>query len=376
MKKQLAVIIGILAILQVGACASTLPAESEIETEIPHAPPVATSLDNDLVATDFVSVIAQLPGMMPSQTILSVRLLSSEDEAFGRALQNSLLKTGYGVRNYGAANVDADIAFKVSMESITSPQITGVQAVAYEVKIGESGLRRSYEIDEEGRIVPLGPMQARGFDTANLVLDDSVFYTTIEPSAGDEEPLKSASAAGAISRWTAMSARSGSTDGPLFIGAESNDPFSASGSIKPVEIDVSVPRFSPENFKDSAQSSFAGLLTNFAPHDKQTFAFPNDSTDLGSQEIGGIRDMVGGYNVETDVIVVIGCSHGGGGNPAVQKSLAQARAKEAKRALEILGLPADKIFVEASWSAERYDEVLPRRAAVITLWRQKPQASS
>lgn len=124
------------------------------------------------------------------------------------------------------------------------------------------------------------------------------------------------------------------------------------------------------NFYDTLVSHYDDVFTDYEDVDQSILVFPNDSLRLGDDNKLIIEQYVEAMNPETDLMSVIGCSHGNTEVSNGNSLLALGRANRVKEALLFSGLEHDKILEEGCWASETFDDVMPRRGVVLTLKRR------
>ena len=378
-------------------CATT-PFEKSDSPAIPAPESV------ELIARNFVSVLAQVPSLPPTGTTLSVPLSADDSSGFGNSLRSALLQTGYVMRTGNGADVDGTLTYSVEIESATDSdkaEYTGDGAfrdvAIHQVAVGDIGLRRRFVVLNGGRLMPLSPMQSRGFDSANLVTDDSSFerqgtpgYADVRstsdtpealPEDGDDFAQTTVLDSSAISDNTVNADSVDSSLVPPPIASEpraepeplspSDTPLALQSNRERVAVtgDLVLPLQDTHNYRDLGESNYAELFYNLRLIDERIIEFGNDSTELNAQGAQILDAMLGEYDEDRDRISVIGSSHGAGAYPGAQKDLAQGRALQVQDKLTSLGVSPQNLFVEASWSTQYYDEMLPRRGVVVSVWR-------
>ncbi len=310
------------------------------------------------VATDFSIILSQLAEFPPLQTTLAIDSTSYADEGFGRALQNALIAQGYRIGDANAHSIDSILSYRVDHDASLSSTDNSGQVVTFQLSLKDLGLRRRYALDSSnGRIKPLAPMQARGFDASFLVSDDSLFEHQAMNAMGKIEPaLGSAIGTQAESSADAESPSLDDTGQPLQVAV----------------VDSLLVRESEQNYRELGKSFYEAVFEEYALVDERVIGFQGSSANLEQNGRQRLSAMLGKFSSATDIVSIIGSAHGGAGSVEQLRKLARDRADEVRNELEGLGVPASKILVEASWSREDYDTVLPRSAAVVALMRPQP----
>ena len=120
------------------------------------------------------------------------------------------------------------------------------------------------------------------------------------------------------------------------------------------------------NVHDLQQSNYVEVFNDYYDVEQQTLFFPNDSLRLGNENKRKLNQLAGRVDPETDIVSVIGCSHGDSSIPNGNQILAEGRTQRVAESLMIAGLDPDLILDEACWASEYWDEMAPRRGVMIT----------
>ena len=125
-----------------------------------------------------------------------------------------------------------------------------------------------------------------------------------------------------------------------------------------------------QNMYETRRSNYAPLFAEYEDLRQDTLIFPNDSLVLGEANKRLIADYARDLDPATDVLSVIGCSHGRTAIDNGNEVLAIGRANRVKEAFVFAGLDHDQVLEESCW-AGTYHEVFPKRGVVVTLKRQR-----
>lgn len=126
-----------------------------------------------------------------------------------------------------------------------------------------------------------------------------------------------------------------------------------------------------QNMYDSKESNYSNLLTDYEEVEQSVLVFPNDSLLLGDANKQIIEQYVDSMDPSTDVLSVIGCSHGQTAINNGNSLLALGRANRVKEAFLFSGVDHTDVLEEGCWAPTLYDEVMPRRGVLLTLKRRK-----
>jgi len=126
------------------------------------------------------------------------------------------------------------------------------------------------------------------------------------------------------------------------------------------------------NMFDLKESNYQSLFENYDDIRESTIIFENDSFILGRENKKLVIELSGVINPDTDVVSVVGCSHGQTGEGIENSILAIARAHRVKEELMRAGVNSEQVLEEACYSKEYAAELgLPRRGVQIKIKRRK-----
>jgi len=98
--------------------------------------------------------------------------------------------------------------------------------------------------------------------------------------------------------------------------------------------------------------------------------FGNDSMRLGAAQKAIVARYAQRFRPETDLISIVGCSHGRTVIDNGNSLLALGRTNRVKEALVYAGLSPEAVLDEGCW-ADSYHAEFPRRGVVMTLKRRR-----
>ena len=78
-----------------------------------------------------------------------------------------------------------------------------------------------------------------------------------------------------------------------------------------------------------------------------------------------LRKLENRFNPSTDIISVIGCSHGKTALKNGNAYLATQRAERVKEELVLVGIESDKVLSEGCWASKHFDK-MPSRGVVVS----------
>lgn len=125
-----------------------------------------------------------------------------------------------------------------------------------------------------------------------------------------------------------------------------------------------------DNFYYTDQSNFESLFARYNLVVRHDIIFPNDSMNLGSAGKARVRAILPDFDSETDIVSLIGCSHGKTSAVGGNQALALERVKRLQQELISIGIDKEKIFSEGCWAPVYFDR-FPRRGVVVSILRQQ-----
>lgn len=297
------------------------------------------SPDYSLIASNLVNSLSQFPHLNPMMATVQVLKPST---AFGKQVHQKLHERGYKVETVASAK-----GMNQVKPSIKRVPVDGGMQKLYSVSIGQISAERAFSVVDE-KTVPVSDQVIRGIKKRKLTLNDDIFeisndaYSVVEFKAYAGPDIDDMlAAAPAKRRLPGMS-----------FGRKRNS------AVK-------------KNVYETLASNYNNVFTGYEDIEQSILVFPNDSLRLGDTNKQIIEQYVSRMDPDTDVLSVIGCSHGVTKINNGNSLLALGRANRVKEAFLFSGLEHDKILDEGCWAPQTFDEVMPRRGVVLTLKRQK-----
>ena len=304
-----------------------------------------------LIARDLVNALVQLPELAPKSTKL---FTAKPGSRFAELLLSELLDSGYDLR-IGSKASNPWLDYTISSDS------AGVAGIyTFVLSAGSIKIKRSYDVDDRG-VQPASSLFVHGADASAIVLNDALFERANLVNILDTAPLERSST---ISDSAATPAASSP---PINKKADAPVELAQPIAITPL-LDAS--GLLKENMYVTGRSNYENLLTDYETVHKQILVFPNDSLAMGAVNKQLAMNLLSNFNVETDVISVIGCSHGRTAIQNGNETLAIGRSYRVKEELMLAGIDSDKVLEEGCWAGVYYDEVMPRRGVVVTIKRR------
>lgn len=328
-----------------------------------------------LVADDFVAAMIQLPQLAPSGTTLSTDIPESR---FGQLLIHSMQKAGYEFRVQGS-NPDPQatsrsLAYFVSRKPETTKSVPSLMGVYdFLIEAGSVKLKRSYKVDTDG-IWPESSMYVLGADASGLQLDTRLF---------DRQQRKTEQPSGALLASTSNNVlpqrRSPYTSPTRRVSAEPLTP--SVSSVRPVgktsvdktaaQSNVSITKLPVKrNIYDTDRSNYAEVLAQYRTVTRKVLIFANDSMIMGDANKRIASQLADNFDSETDIISLIGCSHGPTSLRNGNALLANGRASRVKEEFLIAGIDAELVLDEGCWAGIAHDK-MPARGVIVTHKRRR-----
>lgn len=330
--------------LGMSACSSTGIKMPWSDAQLEESGKAATSSDDSvltsvnaqsisLISTNLLDAIAQYPSLSPQLATVQV---TPGDNIFEQRILLDMEEQGYKLEESNAGPNQLTAEIRPALEP---------DAPLYVVSIGDISAERHYtQID--GTAVPVSEMVIRGGEQRTIVPnDEDVFgkeYDGISDVVFQSTPDLNLET--------------------LFSDNSESDTQKSEAAPSPLI---------KQNIYETLQSNYAGLLDEYEEIDRQVLVFPNDSLRLGDTNKQVIEEYVSKMNPETDVISVIGCSHGNTEINNGNSLLALGRANRVKEAFLFSGVEHTDVLEEGCWAPTTFDQVMPNRGVVLTLKRRK-----
>jgi len=340
-----------------------------------------------LIAADFVATIAQIPATDPASTTLHT---DEPTTRFGELLLGSLQQAGFDLR-FGAESSDYRLAYNAIRDEQLSAN--GNPVYTFIIAAGDVKLKRSYEVDQYG-VRPTGGMFVHGASVNNVVSDDSMFSIsqpkpepeieldtpTTEPLPEERIPQPAVNTEPTIAELDNKDAVKQYLDKndseSEWVYEKSNKVLTPEEKLRleqARELEESVEALAPArdlangnnfnnsdayaevpNVYDSKQSRYQDILKDYDVVETSVLVFANDSLVLGRDNKNTIRQYANSFNAETDVMSVIGCSHGATKLENGNGYLANGRAF----------LDPNQVLEEGCWAEVAYPE-MPSRGVLV-----------
>lgn len=311
--------------------------------------------DADMIAQNLVFTLSQVPSLHPLQTTLQV---SEPSTAFGKRVLARLEDAGYGMQQVAADQGPHFVRYRTEH----AESETGERRI-YSVSIGDVTVERDFE-SSQGATLPGSAQMVSGISGTSLKTNDTIFETDVpQPFV----KVAFASADEPVIRDMRLAAMRPVQPGIGAANGAAGETESEKGELHLVSgFGSSVKR----NMEEMMRSNYAEIFAEYEDIQSDVLTFPNDSLHLGEEN----KDLILGYVSEldpaTDILSVIGCSHG---NTAINNGnelLAIGRANRVKEAFMFAGIEHDQVLDESCWAGD-YHDGFPRRGVILTLKRKR-----
>lgn len=357
----------IVASILVGCAGTGTPPDGQVASDDQKALTTA-ELTGDfsrskLIAADFVATMKQLPESQPSETVLHTNKPSTR---FGELLLSSLQSAGFDLR-IGNAQSQRWLAYNANRDSMLSD--AGNPVYTFIVAAGDIKLKRSYEVDQYG-VMPAGSMFVRGASAETVVMDDSIFSVRRSETAGavtDQQSTPNSDIDAAIVELQAIPSRKPLTTIRKQAVAS---PRAVVQRKAPQRADIQPSTSGSGNYEEFSnmfvtdKSRYEEIFKSYGLVESVVYIFPNDSLMLGKQNKILVQQLTKNFNSSTDVLSVIGCSHGSSNIENGNAYLANSRAFRVKEEFVSAGLSDDKVFEEGCWAGVAHPK-MPARGVLV-----------
>ena len=321
-----------------------------------HEKPQASNpgIDYDLIVDNLLDVIGSDERMHYTNTTYQI---VKPNTPIGLALFDKLSEKGYGVQLVSGDVGKNFIRYRVG----TLQTEQGIKEV-YSLAVQNIRAEREYAL-VDGKTVPTSPVTLLTDLPAEVEVDDSLFGVNI-----DSETSRVVVVDGRLPEASRVAAEENVTvKKPTEIAANTHGAmFGRDFAAKPATAATS-------NVRDLGESNFASVFKQYDDVSNVTLIFPNDSLFLGDRNSDILKTLAQEINPSTDIISIIGCSHGRTALENGNQLLAEGRTERVAESLLFAGVQKDLILTEACWASEYWDEEAPRRGVMVTHKRLSSQ---
>ncbi len=348
---------------------------------------------NQLVSRDVASVLRQIDSLSPEATTLGLSRDTVQEDEFAAALDRELQGSGYAMRSIGGSPDTVPVSYSFSEVPASKRDSSDIFAKEVTVIIGKVAVRRSYAVDSDNNVRPLGGMSVRGdVDPDVLVNNDDIFNAigstpkdSIQRPQPQQRPQQRPQPQVAqvqnsqINQAQVIASQSNN-------GSAQNNAFNnnaAEANALALQLPKATPDLpgnssnnaagqgvNPNNIRNTLVSNFQSDFADTLIVKEKVLTFANDSTRMGVINKAQVETFIKGFNPGSDVVSIIGCSHGNTSAEGGQEALALGRAARVRDELLFSGIPEQNIRAEGCWAGEHFDGGMPRRGVVITLRRK------
>jgi outer membrane protein OmpA-like peptidoglycan-associated protein len=339
------IVTGLLSACLLPAC-SVLNSRTPVQIDVDAENGIADDFERSrLIALDLVNALVQIPTLRPASTTLHTARPRSR---FGELLVASLQDAGYDLRIGDKASAGW-LNYSIEPVSVVAPAapVPGTADYTFMVSAGSVKVKRTYRVDSLG-VRPASSLFVHGGDGSGIRLHDALFdrLSTGIVSASDKPFQVAGKRAVANQAVTNQAA--------------ANQALENRAAVK------GLPPVVKKNMYETRRSNFESLLQNYDSVRSEVLIFPNDSLVMGASNKRIAREIVASFDPGSDVISVIGCSHGKTSLVKGNQKLALGRSYRVKEELILAGIAADKILEEGCWANVHFDQEMPRRGVVVT----------
>ena len=302
------------------------------------------SPDYMLISDNLVNTASQFPHLNPHLATVQV---GKPVTGFDEHVHKELAKRGYKITEIGAD--DGNNVVKSQIRKIADKN--GASQNLYILSIGDVSVERSYET-LANKTMPISEQVVRGSDERPVALNDDIF----------EVPNSS------YSKVSFKDVDAKDIDGSA--AEDDFEPVTASSPVGTGLWNVPKPNVVKRNIYETLVSNYNEVFSAYQDVEQIVLVFPNDSLLLGEENKGTIERFVDLMDPDTDVLSVIGCSHGNTSIENGNSLLALGRANRVKEAFLFSGVDHTKVLEEGCWAPETFGDVMPHRGVVLTLKRR------
>jgi len=288
----------------------------------PNLSLIAENLVNTLGLLDSINEMTTTFQMVPPTT------------RFGNAVFKAVEDKGYGIQLVSGDLGRSFLRYKAEISQTETGMLE-----SYSLTVGQTSIERQYAV-VNGRTVPASAVTLRSDETIDTDIDDQLFTASFDP------------------KYSSIIAINNGM--PKIEENKRGFQVVTSGDLR---------KTGEANVFDVGHSNYSSLFEGYVDVERQTLVFPNDSLRLGEANKQKLMSLAERIDPETDLISVIGCSHGRTKIRNGNQILAEGRTHRVTESLMFAGLSADLILDEACWGKTYWDDAVPRRGVICQLMR-------
>lgn len=315
----------------------------------------------DHIVQNMVYTLAQVESLHPMKTTLQITMTPPSRKY--QHMSKRLWEAGYALQK-GAPNLATlPLVIDYSEENM----ISGAPFI-YSVTAGNVKLSRRYKINNAQAapitVAPLRKISERLTLPARVISDSKI-------SDGLAVPLSAMTIQGA--QPTPILSNDDIFNTPLLAHITNivfEQPSTAFAQTERGQQSPADANRAKENVYDILQSNFESTFSKYEDIDTATIFFGNDSLKLGQWSKQLIQTLALSIDPSSDIVSLIGCSHGNTSFANGNEALALGRVGRVREEFLYAGIAQDQILDEGCWAPQPY-EVMPSRAVVVTIKRVK-----
>lgn len=299
---------------------------------------------------------------------------------FSAALRKSIQRQGFTMVDEMSAKA---LPVSYSIESVAYEKGASER---YEVKVGPLLMAQEYQRDSEG-IYPVSGLAVTNAAAEEALLqgaqvtqvdqvarpakaDGLAGQSIVDASAVNASVLKEGATNNTDASLTASSGRAAVVEAKTSM-PNATDPFaalvtadaSATAAVAPVpeptpvtpQLPATLAYIERKNMYETRVSAFSEFTSEYNSVRKQVLIFPNDSLRITPRVRSALDRLSQEFRPGSDVLSVIGCSHGNTDLDNGNALLAVGRSKRVKRYLADQGVPRNRILDEGCWSPLHFE---------------------
>jgi len=324
---------------------------------------------HDAISDNLLYTLGHLDGLSALMTTVQ---MSEPVTPFGVALYDRLSNTGYGIQL-----VKGDLGNNIVRYVAENSETEQGYRTLYRIQIGEHFVEREYTLSK-GKLIPSSEMRVSGPSQGEYMSNDpdpdfntqAERFSYINAQNADEPeiielklPTERVIATRSVEKPNVELTLEQSATANLTTSTSKPSVFNQ----RPSDISNS----SNINMYDTHISSFVELFKEYETLETEVLIFPNDSLYLGRPNKETVAKLVEGFDSESHIFSVVGCSHGKTAIDNGNEILANGRRDRIKEALLANGIAEKFIYDEVCYSPTPYDNVMPGRGVVLTMKRRK-----
>ncbi|MEE9335872.1 MAG: hypothetical protein V3U65_17405 [Granulosicoccaceae bacterium] len=302
-----------------------------------------------LVAKDLVGVMSQIDVISPARTVLYA---SRPENQFSERMVIALQDAGYRLR-LAQAEQEPRLSYDIEQD-------LGETSYTVIVTAGLVKVKRRYAVNEAQKMVqPASSIFVLGASVENIELNDSIFANQ-QPRSLQTNDTQLALATPVPPQKEIV--KESLVQEPVV----EQGPITTQEPIVNVALKSDLKPATKANMYKTRKSNFEELLEQFNTVRREIMVFPNDSLVMGSGNKQMATEIAANFRAESDVVSIIGCSHGKTALDNGNQKLANGRANRVKDEFILAGIQAELVLHEACWANVHFDEMMPRRGVVVT----------